>query len=78
MISKKLYPVNYNLKRFTAGVLTLLFVAFLNTFGENTAIEVGSAALGFGVILILYHKEIKYIFGLAKQIIHSIRGKNTS
>lgn len=78
LISKKLYPVDYNLKRFTAGVLTLLFVAFLNTFGENTAIEVGSAVLGFSIVLILYHKEIKYIFGLAKQIIHSIRNRNTS
>jgi len=32
---------------------------------KNTVIEVGSEVFGFSVILILYHKEIKYIFGLA-------------
>jgi len=72
LISRKLFPVDYGLKRYSIGTLVLIVVALINTFNDSAYLEAGSTILGLVIISLLYKTELKYVLSLSRRIIGKI------
>lgn len=64
LISRKLFPVDYGLTRYSLGTLILIVVALINTFNDFAYLEAGSAVFGLIVISYLYRSEFGYVLSL--------------
>ncbi|NMC63836.1 MAG: oligosaccharide flippase family protein, partial [SAR324 cluster bacterium] len=72
LISRKLFPVDYGLTRYSIGTLVLIAVALINTFSDSAYLEAGSSILGLIIITLLYKPELKYVFSLSRRTIGKI------
>ncbi|HPH11792.1 MAG TPA: oligosaccharide flippase family protein, partial [Thermotogota bacterium] len=59
LISRKLFPVDYSLKKFSVCTLTLFFVSLINTFANVYFFEILSSIVGGIIILFVYRKEVR-------------------
>lgn len=75
LISRKLFPVDYGLIRYSMGTLMLIVVALINTFSDSAYLQAGSALLGLVIISFLYKTELKYVFSLSSRILGKIHAR---
>ncbi|RAM60362.1 polysaccharide biosynthesis protein [Mesotoga sp. SC_4PWA21] len=75
LISRKLFPVDYGLTRYSIGTLVLIAVALVNTFSDSAYLEAGSTVLGLVIISLLYKAELKYVFSSSRRIVGRIGAK---
>jgi len=76
LISRKLYPVDYRLARFTIAVMCCVSVALINTFIDSRVLEIGSVVIGLTAASIMYRKELRYSLKMLRDFIY--RRKRTS
>ena len=72
LISRKLFPVDYGLTRYSLGTLVLIAVALINTFIDSAYLEAGSTVLGLVIISLLYKNELRYVVSLSRRIIGKV------
>jgi len=73
LISRKLFPVDYSLKRFTLSTVILVLVAFINTFNDVAALEASAVLIGLFLVGLIYRTELKYSLSLFKQLARKLR-----
>lgn len=66
IISKKLYPVKYDISKIIVGNIVMVVVALIGTFKRGMISSILSAGVGILVILWLYKSEVKTMFSMAK------------
>ncbi len=77
-ISKRLYPVNYHLRKFFISTFVFVVVAFINTFVINMAFQVVSAVLGLVVVMFVYREQVKYVFDLGVGLMREVKERVVS
>lgn len=73
LISRKLFPVDYSLKRFTLSTMILVLVAFINTFNDVSVLEASTVLIGLFLVGLIYRTELKYSLSLFKQLARKLR-----
>lgn len=75
-VSKKLYPVPYNLRKVYYLVISFIFSASFHTFSQNLFLSILSSLVGLLATVFLYKSEFSKVFSvsvdLIKGIIHKI------
>ncbi|AFG35211.1 membrane protein involved in the export of O-antigen and teichoic acid [Fervidobacterium pennivorans DSM 9078] len=74
LISKRLYDVKYDLSKIVVSNIVIVIVALIGTFRRSTLETILSALVGILVVLLLYHKELKYLMKTQK-ISKSLKAK---
>jgi O-antigen/teichoic acid export membrane protein len=69
IISKKLYPAEYGLLKFSLSTFIFILAAFLNTFSENMSFNLISAGIGMLFIILIYKDQIKDFYMIGKDLL---------
>ncbi|MCD6449745.1 MAG: lipopolysaccharide biosynthesis protein, partial [Thermotogaceae bacterium] len=68
IISKRLYDVKYDLTKIIFGNIVIASVAFIGTFRRSTFETILASLIGILIILLLYHKELKFLLRQRKNL----------
>ncbi|WP_041077416.1 lipopolysaccharide biosynthesis protein [Thermotoga caldifontis] len=71
-VSKRLYPVPYDLKKVYYLVAVFVFSAILHTFSQNLFLPVLSSALGLLATIFLYRSEFSKVLSIAADFLKTI------
>ena len=72
-LSEKVFPVGYDMRRTSFGIITFICVALIGTFNRNVWINVLSGICGSIMIVCLYRKEFRFIMN---ELEAAVRGKS--
>ena len=75
IISERLYPIGYNLKKIYILLGLFVFSALLHTFIDNIFLSILSSVFGFFVTIFLYKKEFTIIYFTVINFLNYIQKK---
>lgn len=67
LFSNRNYPANYHLIKFSVLTISTIGYAAVNTFFNNTPINIAAFAICLMVLVALYHKQIKELIRLGRR-----------
>lgn len=67
-ISEKLYPVRFEINKMLIGTFTIIFVAFVGTFGNLKSL-IFSSLLGLSIILYAFKNEVRFLINNLKTLV---------